>query len=98
MIVKVCGNKVSKLYYITLWSAVLMRVKRVSGRLVDTICLVDIFDDKFSDNKLYTNNNLGSGKRSFFKKVFLLDFHEEIVIFAFKHVFKSTTVMRFGRT
>ena len=43
-----------------------MSVKRVSGRLVETIWLADIFDDKFSDNKLYTNNNLASGKTEFF--------------------------------
>ena len=29
-------------------------------------------------------------KRSFSKQVFFLDFHEEIVIFAFQHVLKNT--------
>ena len=42
------------------WSAASIRVKRVSGRYVDALCLTDIFDNKLSDNRLSTGSNLAS--------------------------------------
>ena len=71
------------------WSATSIKVKRVSGRYVDALCLTDIFDNKLSDNRLSTGSNLASETQEFFfKKLFSSIFTiEKIVIFAFKHVF-----------
>ena len=71
------------------WSAASIRVKHVSGRYVDALCLADIFDNKLSDNRLSTGSNLASeAQEFFFKKLFSSIFTiEKIVIFALKHVF-----------
>lgn len=71
------------------WSAASIRVKRLSGRYVDALCLADIFDNKLSDNRLSTGSNLASETQEFFfKKLFSSIFTiEKIVILAFKHVF-----------
>ena len=71
------------------WSTASIRVKRLSGRYVDALCLADIFDNKLSDNRLSTGSNLASETQEFFfKKLFSSIFTiEKIVILAFKHVF-----------
>ena len=71
------------------WSAASIRVKRLSGRYVDALCLADIFDNKLSDNRLSTGSNLASETQEFFfKKLFSSIFTiEKIVILAFKHIF-----------
>ena len=71
------------------WSAASIRVKRLSGRYVDALCLADIFDNKLSDNRLSTGSNLASETQEFFfKKLFSSIFTiEKIVILAFKRVF-----------
>lgn len=71
------------------WSTASIRVKRLSGRYVDALCLADIFDNKLSDNRLSTGSNLATETQEFFfKKLFSSIFTiEKIVILAFKHVF-----------